>query len=186
MPINTQLSTSNAARGAQQSSSGNNANVNQGSTNTDGQDNGEVNRHQSVRSIMTLPPYSFTPKATEQIIAREGERAGMDMVVEYPETAEEQEARREEEMESLYQIRVARRQENAEREARRQARREAQNANDQARLRRLNQESRARRRNNLANVNGGHNQRSALLIAQHQSRDRAARVAEVTYGDIGH
>ncbi|KAI5296225.1 hypothetical protein KEM52_005018 [Ascosphaera acerosa] len=152
----------------------------------DGTATGEVNRHESVRSIMTLPSYSMAPKETEQVIAREGERAGMDMVVEFPETEAALEARREEEMESLYQIRLARRQENAEREARRRARREAQEANDMERLRRLNRESRARRRNNAASANGGHSARSAMLIAQHQSRDREVRVAEVTYGNIGH
>src|SRR5690606_23092831 len=41
-------------------------------------------------------------------IGREGERAGMDVVVEFPESAEEEEARREEHMEALYQLRQAR------------------------------------------------------------------------------
>ena len=71
-------------------------------------------RNTSVRSVMTLPAYSQAPKETEQVIGREGERAGMDTVVEFPEDPAEEEARREEEMESLYQIRQARRQEVAE------------------------------------------------------------------------
>ncbi|KAI5302501.1 hypothetical protein KEM56_000646 [Ascosphaera pollenicola] len=170
-----------------QGTSGQGLTANQGTqrTNANGQNTGEVNRQESVRSIMTLPSYSLSPNATEQVIAREGERAGMDVVVEFPETAAEEEARREEEMESLYQIRLARRQENAEREARRQARREARDANDQSRLRQLNRESRRRRNGSAANINAGLNQRSAMLIAQHRSRSRETRVAEVTYGDLG-
>ena len=65
---------------------------------------------------MTLPPYSYSPKPTEQILGREGERAGMDIVAEFPGTADEEENRREDEMESLYQIRQARRQEIADSE----------------------------------------------------------------------
>ncbi|KZZ87975.1 hypothetical protein AAP_05241 [Ascosphaera apis ARSEF 7405] len=182
------MATVQPARGSQlRTGNGQGTTTNQGTTQgSNGQDATDVNRQESVRSIMTLPSYSVAPKATERVIAREGERAGMDMVVEFPETAEEEEARREEEMESLYQIRVARRQENAEREARRQARREARDANDQSRLRQLNRESRRRRNNNSAeNINGGMNARSAMLIAQHRSRDRETRVAEVTYGDLG-
>src|SRR5271155_1825429 len=74
-----------------------------------------IDRNTSVRSVMTLPAYSQSPKESEQVIGREGERAGMDTVVEFPEDPAEEEARREEEMESLYQIRQARRQEIADR-----------------------------------------------------------------------
>jgi hypothetical protein len=70
-----------------------------------------VDRHTSVRSVMTLPPYSHAPRETEEIIGREGERDGLDMVVEFPETQDEEERQREDQMESLYQIRLARRQE---------------------------------------------------------------------------
>ena len=64
------------------------------------------------------------------MLGREGERAGMDNVVELPETQDEEEMQRNGEMESLYQIRLARRAEAAEREARRQARREARARGD--------------------------------------------------------
>src|SRR5579871_4435863 len=37
-----------------------------------------IDRNTSVRSVMTLPAYSQAPKETEQVIGREGERAGMD------------------------------------------------------------------------------------------------------------
>lgn len=103
-----------------------------------------VRRDTSIRSIMTLPPYSQSPKPTEQVIAREGERAGMDMVMEYPETAEEQETRREEQMDSMYQIRLQRRQELADREARRRERRDARSRGDSTRLEQLNAGSRLR------------------------------------------
>src|SRR5437762_7384266 len=39
-----------------------------------------VDRNTSVRRVMTLPVYSQSPKETEQVIGREGERAGMDTV----------------------------------------------------------------------------------------------------------
>lgn len=58
---------------------------------------------------MTLPEYRPLPKpGVETTIAREGERDGIDVVVEFPETEEESEALREEHMEALYQVRRAR------------------------------------------------------------------------------
>ncbi|KAG9599721.1 hypothetical protein KCV04_g19601, partial [Aureobasidium melanogenum] len=89
-----------------------------------------VNRHTSIRSIATLPAYSAVPHENEGVLGREGERAGMDTVVEFPETTEEEEGRREAEMESLWQIRQQRRQEAAEREDRRRRRREARARGD--------------------------------------------------------
>ena len=147
-----------------------------------------VNRHASVRSVMTLPPYSHAPRETEEVIGREGERDGLDIVVEFPETADDEERQREEQMESLYQIRVARRQEVAEREARRQARRDARSRGDYATLERLRRESRQRAEaTSLADgANGTASVSAATLLAEHQSRGRDRRVSEVTYGDVGH
>ncbi|KAJ5163367.1 uncharacterized protein N7500_005197 [Penicillium coprophilum] len=142
-----------------------------------------VRRDTSIRSIMTLPPYSFSPKPTEQVIAREGERGGMDIVVEYPETAEEQETRREEQMESLYQIRLQRRQELADREARRRERREAETRGDIARLERLNAETRARMQSRRAGTNSAVN--VTAILAEHQSRERDRRIASVSYAELG-
>ncbi|KLJ13694.1 hypothetical protein EMPG_11375 [Blastomyces silverae] len=142
-----------------------------------------VDRSTSIRSVMTLPTYSPAPKATEQIIGREGERAGMDVVVEFPESVGEEEARREEQMESLYQIRLARRQEIADRERRRQERTEARERGDWGRLEELRRESRARNRNGS---DGSTNPSAAALIAEHQSRGRDKRVASVTYAEVGH
>ncbi|KKY19079.1 putative peptide n-myristoyl transferase [Diplodia seriata] len=92
--------------------------------------NAAVNRNTSIRSVMTLPAYSPAVRENERILGREGDRAGIDVVVEFPETMEEEEEVRDREMESLYQIRVARRQEQAEREDRRRRRREARQRGD--------------------------------------------------------
>ncbi|KIX00151.1 uncharacterized protein Z518_10288 [Rhinocladiella mackenziei CBS 650.93] len=144
-----------------------------------------VDRSTSVRSVITLPAYSRTPKDTEQVIGREGEREGMDTVVEFPETAEEEESRREEQMESLYQIRVARRREIAEREERRRERREARERGDTARLEQLRRESRQRASESATSLNGGVSVSAATLIAEHQSRGRERRVSSVAYGSLG-
>lgn len=152
-----------------------------------------LNRDTSVRSIITLPAYSSSPKPTEQIIAREGERAGMDSVVEFPETAEEEESRREEMMASLYQIRLQRRQEHLERNARRQARRDARATGNTARLEQLRAESQARRgrrdRSASAGGNGGVGetvQRSAsTLLREHTAHTRDGRISSVNYAALG-
>ena len=136
-----------------------------------------VDRNTSVRSVMTLPAYSLAARESEQILGREGERAGIDVVLEYPETIDEEEARREEEMESLYQIRHARRQEQSEREERRRARREARARGDFATLDRLQTESRQRAADGTL--------LSQQLIAEHQSADRTRRVAAVQYASLG-
>lgn len=145
-----------------------------------------VRRETSIRSIMTLPPYSPNPKPTEQIIAREGERGGMDMVVEYPETAEEQETRREEQMDSLYQLRLQRRQELADREARRRERREARSRGDSTRLEQLAAESRARSQARRPGSNASSGVNVAAALAEHQSRERNQRISSVSYAEIGH
>lgn len=141
---------------------------------------GGVDRNTSVRSVMTLPAYNPTARENERVIAREGERGGIDTVVEFPENQDDEEQRRDNEMESLYQIRRQRRDEQAEREERRRVRREARERNDQETLRRLQQESRARAENVAQTT-------SAALIAEHQAamaaRDR--RVSSVQYAELG-
>ena len=144
-----------------------------------------VDRNTSVRSVMTLPAYSRTPKESEQVIGREGERSGMDTVVEFPETADDEENRREEQMESLYQIRLARRREIADREERRRERREARERGDTARLEELRRESRQRADENTASLSAGISVSAATLIAEHQSRGRERRVSSVAYGSLG-
>ncbi|MCJ1245174.1 hypothetical protein MMC30_002375 [Trapelia coarctata] len=166
----------------------------------------EVDRRASVRSIMTLPPYRYTPHPSEQLIAREGERAGVDTVVEYPESETEVEARREEEMEALFAVRQARRREAEEREERRQQRREARERGDTVRLAQLEQESQARARarsdasqlsangagsaaNSITNLQAGIQTDSAFLIAElaslREAGSRSRRVSSVSYADLG-
>lgn len=137
-----------------------------------------VNRNTSVRSVMTLPAYR--PKAidTEQVIGREGERDGIDTVVELP-TAEEDEAMREDEMNALYQIRLARRQQIAEREQRRQERREARERHDHRALEDIRDRARVASQQATTQVEelrDAHNQIK-------QSRQRA--VSSVSYADVG-
>ncbi|KAJ4983386.1 RNA recognition motif-containing protein [Stagonosporopsis vannaccii] len=134
-----------------------------------------VDRNTSVRSVMTLPAYSRSVRENERVLGREGERAGMDNVVELPETQDEEETQRNEEMESLYQIRLARRAEAADREARRQARREARARGDHIALAEIR-----RRAEEAADLSV-----SQMLIAEHQGRNRDRRVSSVQYGDLG-
>ncbi|KAF2022055.1 hypothetical protein BU24DRAFT_338904, partial [Aaosphaeria arxii CBS 175.79] len=134
-----------------------------------------VDRNTSVRSVMTLPAYSLAARENERILAREGERGGVDTVVEFPETQEDEEARREQEMDSLYQIRLARRTEAQEREERRQARREARLRGDTQAMAEI------RRRTEAA----AELSRSQMLIADHQAANRERRVSSVQYGDLG-
>ncbi|KAL9023397.1 MAG: hypothetical protein Q9196_007228 [Gyalolechia fulgens] len=154
-----------------------------------------VNRNTSIRSIMTLPPYRPSPLPSERLIAREGERAGVDVVVEFPETAEEEEARREADMEELYQVRVARRQEADERRERRHARRAAREAGDWARVEQLRLQamvaSNARRAETMGSPASSSislpRDGSAAMLAEHHSRtsSRERRVSSVSYADLG-
>nr|POE77730.1 hypothetical protein CFP56_09373 [Quercus suber] len=137
-----------------------------------------VDRRISVRSVMTLPKYSRSVRENEQILGREGDRDGIDILVEAPETAEEEEDRREEEMEDLYQIRLQRRTEIAAREDRRNRRREARIRGDFAEVDRIRQEGMlaAQQRE----VSG-----AAAMILEHQGRSRSRRVSSVSYADLG-
>ncbi|GAB7338454.1 hypothetical protein MBLNU457_4738t2 [Dothideomycetes sp. NU457] len=137
-----------------------------------------LDRNTSVRSVITLPAYSATPRENDTVIAREGERAGMDTVVENPETAEEEEARREQEMDSLYQIRQQRRREANQRAARRRLRREARARGDFGTIAALRVESqRAAQRRETEG--------SASMIAEHEILPRGRKVSAVQYGDLG-
>ncbi|EAQ93110.1 hypothetical protein CHGG_01345 [Chaetomium globosum CBS 148.51] len=137
-----------------------------------------VDRNTSVRSVMTLPVYR--PKATdsEQVLGREGERDGIDVVVEMR-TAEEEEALRDEEMEALYQIRAARRRQIAEREERRRQRQRAREANDAVALRELREQTRGsagRNTSEIEELRGEHDRIRG-------TRQRA--VSSVSYADVG-
>lgn len=159
-----------------------------------------VDRNTSVRSVMTLPSYHPTPHPHERLIAREGERAGVDTVIEFPETAEEEEERREEDMDALYQIRQVRRAEVAERSERRRERAEARAASDWARLEQLRLQSQMRSRaraestgsaassiENVPSAQAGTTPSASALIAEHHARtaSRDRRVSSVSYADLG-
>ena len=127
---------------------------------------------------MTLPPYRHQPLENESVLGREGERDGIDVVVEMP-TIEDEELLREEEMDALYQIRLARRRQIEEQQARRVARREARARNDQAALSEIRAQTRAASTNNSQEI--------AILREEHnrarETRTRA--VSSVSYADIG-
>ena len=137
-----------------------------------------VDRRTSVRSILTLPAYSQSARENERILGREGERDGMDLVVDAPETEQEEEDRREEEMQSLYQIRERRRQEISEAEERRRGRAEASRAGDHREASRIAQES-------SRSVQQRETTGSTAMIADHRSRSRIRRVSSVSYADLG-
>ena len=145
---------------------------------------------------MTLPPYHAIPHPHERLIAREGERAGVDTVVEFPETAEEEEERREQDMELLYQIRQARRREINERNERRRERQEAREAGDWARLEQLRLQSQARARARAGSGASAGSSTTSLpiavanassMIAEHHARtsSRDRHVSSVSYADLG-
>ncbi|GKT65097.1 hypothetical protein ColTof4_07485 [Colletotrichum tofieldiae] len=138
--------------------------------------NSAVNRNTSIRSIMTLPAYRPDPNDNEQVLGREGERGGVDVVIEYP-TEENEEDLRDQEMEALYQIRLARRQELAEREERRRERREARERGDFVALDNI----RARARN------ASNNSVVAVLREEHErlKNERQRAVSSVSYADLG-
>ena len=145
---------------------------------------------------MTLPAYHPTPHPHERLIAREGERAGVDTVIEFPETADEEEERREQDMESLYQIRQARRREINERNDRRRERQEAREAGDWARLEQLRLQSEARARARAGSSASAGSSTTSLpiaaanassMLAEHHARNssRDRRISSVSYADLG-
>ncbi|RYO86055.1 hypothetical protein DL766_003648 [Monosporascus sp. MC13-8B] len=137
---------------------------------------GQINREPSVRSVLTLPAYRHNPDDNEQVLGREGERDGVDVVVEYP-TPEEQEAMREEEMATLYEVRVARQQQIAERAEQRRLRDEARRRGDSVALRELRAQERSTSRSSAVND---------LREAHEQAKERRQRaVSSVSYHDLG-
>lgn len=138
---------------------------------------------------MTLPAYNPSAHENEQVLGRAGDRAYIDVVIEFPEGADAEEAAREAEMEALYQVRLARRRENEEREERRRERREARERGDYVALRALQERARAGSASggvgNGAGNGGGRTVEE--LRAEHEriktSRSRA--VSSVSYADLG-
>ncbi|KAK4241525.1 hypothetical protein C8A03DRAFT_12200 [Achaetomium macrosporum] len=138
----------------------------------------DVTRNTSIRSVMTLPAYRPKPSETELVLGREGERDGMDVVVEMR-TAEEEEALRDEEMEALYQIRAARRRQIEEREERRRRRREARENNDLVALRELREQARDHAARNTSEIEELRQEHERVR----ETRQRA--VSSVSYADVG-
>lgn len=137
-----------------------------------------IDRNTSVRSVLTLPAYSHSASNTERVIGREGDRDGVDIVVDFP-TEEDEEALREQEMDALYQLRTARRQQHQERENLRAQRREAQQRNDLTALTDLRSRTRA-----------ASNSNNSLVDELRRDIDRAKEnrqrsVSSVSYADLG-
>ncbi|KAI6357577.1 hypothetical protein MCOR25_007621 [Pyricularia grisea] len=137
-----------------------------------------VDRHASVRSIMTLPAYRTKANDGEEVLGVAGERDGIDVVVEMP-TAEQEEAMRDEEMDALFQIRQARRRQMAEREERYARREQARTANDVVAMRAIRNEAREARAQNTEEI-------EALRVIQEQTKlARQRAVSAVSYAGIG-
>jgi hypothetical protein len=137
---------------------------------------GNVDRNTSVRSVMTLPAYRQDAAQNEQVIGREGERDGIDVIVDLP-TEEEMEALRDEEMESMYQIRLARRQLIEEQQQRRVERQEARSRGDVAALADIR--SRTRAANNSTVID------DLRREMERAKENRNLSVSSVSYADVG-
>ncbi|KAG6006346.1 hypothetical protein E4U21_007149 [Claviceps maximensis] len=135
-----------------------------------------VERNLSVRSVMTLPAYRAFAAHNERVIGRAGERGGVDIVVALP-TADELESLRDEEMEAIYQIRLARRQRAAEREESRRQRQNAQQRGGGNALSEAQSQSRAAGYDHAV-----HELRQDVSRIQEQ---RQRSVSSVSYGDLG-
>ncbi|ORY70257.1 uncharacterized protein BCR38DRAFT_103170 [Pseudomassariella vexata] len=135
-----------------------------------------VDRNTSIRSIMTLPAYRTKANENERVLGREGERDGVDVVVELP-NAEEEEALRENEMETMYRIRLARRQAIEEREERRRLRREARDRGDMVALAELSQRQSAA--SHSSTVEELREEQERIRIQRQQA------VSSVSYADLG-
>ncbi|KAH7133430.1 hypothetical protein B0J13DRAFT_102087 [Dactylonectria estremocensis] len=135
-----------------------------------------VGRNTSVRSIMTLPAYRPMAATTEQVLGREGERDGVDVIVDLPNQEEEEELR-DREMETMYQIRTTRRQLLAEREERREQRTEARRRNDATAL----EDIRARTRAANQDTTIADLRQTVDQIKENRNRS----VSSVSYADVG-
>ncbi|KAI0179043.1 hypothetical protein GGR52DRAFT_286651 [Hypoxylon sp. FL1284] len=136
----------------------------------------QVDRNTSVRSIMTLPAYRTKANENEQVIGREGERDGVDVVVEYP-TAEDLENMRDEEMEALFQIRLARRRERADRDERQRLASQARSRGDTVALSEIAAQRRAAHTDTTVDE---------LRDAYGQIKEKRQRaVSSISYHDLG-
>ena len=155
-----------------------NRDVEQANSNRTSQTSAAVNRNTSVRSVLTLPAYSHSASHNERVLGREGDRDGMDVVVDLP-TMEDEEELREQEMGALYQLRLARRQQNEEREEVRRQRREAQRRGDARELAEIRSRNRA--------ASNSHNSLVDELRRdiERAKENRQRSVSSVSYADLG-
>lgn len=124
---------------------------------------------------MTLPEYRPVAEPDkERTIGREGERGGIDVVIEFPESTTEEEERREEHMAALYEIRLARQIERAE------ARENTANGSRRNRHHHNNSLGPAAGRNR----DGSSSTSLAAALAAVQERDR--RLSNVAYAEVGY
>ncbi|KAG0645974.1 Sterol uptake control 2 [Hyphodiscus hymeniophilus] len=138
-----------------------------------------VDRKISTRSVMTLPTYNQTTMQREHILAREGENGGADVVIEYPTSVDQEDARRDGEMEALYQLRLGRRQEVEEREERRKARREARERGDNDALMEI------QGRKALSSVSTQGTVKQVRAEHSHPYEERARVPAPASYASLG-
>ncbi|KAM5342844.1 hypothetical protein ACJ41O_013810 [Fusarium nematophilum] len=162
---------SRSSRRTRDSNSSRNSQANRGNT-----AGATVDRNTSVRSVLTLPAYRQMASNNEQVLGREGERDGVDVIVDLP-TAEEEEEARDNEMETLYQIRLARRQMLAEREERRDRRRDARSRNDYRTLEQIRAETRA--------ANDDTTIQDLRTTVDQIKENRQRSVSSVSYADVG-
>jgi len=137
-----------------------------------------VDRNTSIRSVLTLPAYRQAASHTEQVIGREGERDGVDVIVDFP-TEQDEEALREQEMSALYQLRETRRQQHAERDEMRRLRREAQQRNDSATLAELRSRARIASNSHQSLVD------ELRRDIDHAKENRQRSTSSVSYADLG-
>lgn len=174
--LNPTTSGRNRDAGGSRSVRGNNSRSTNARNSARNSNTAAVDRNTSVRSVMTLPAYRPMAATGEQVLGIEGERDGVDVIIDLP-TAEEDEALRDDEMEALYQIRVNRRQQIAEREERRQQRREARRRHDSTAL----DDIRAR-------TAAATNDTTITDLRQNIERikdNRQRSVSSVSYADVG-
>ncbi|KAK6347223.1 hypothetical protein TWF696_007296 [Orbilia brochopaga] len=149
--------------------------------------NRALDRQNSVRSVITLPPYrEMAEMDLERTIGREGERAGVDTIVVFPETADEEEARREERMQAMYELRLQRRAQRAAREARNNSS-GGSLGNNSANNSTSNMDPNATSVSLTAmDMEAGGSGRTASELTAAILNDRTRRLSEVSYADVGY
>lgn len=152
--------------------------VEQRSSTRTNQNNITVDRNTSIRSVLTLPAYRFVASHNEQVLGREGERDGVDTVVEFP-TEQDEEELREQEMNAMYQLRQTRRLQAEARDESRRLRREAERRGDSRTAAQIRNRDRATSSTN-------NNAVEALRRDIERAKDiRQRTVSSVSYADLG-